>query len=210
MNIIDEGLLSKIDGSSEKYEILHGWDISLSQKCDIQWGSYKLSLYEYIHKNISDDKIDEMLNSIVMEDNHWNWFSKSVHYKQENYKWFHLIADNEIQGACIVYQPKKSFIDQENIFYIEYIAAAPWNRRNLINDKRFNGVGTILLSSISKFISNNYNFRLGFSLHSLPQATSYYEKIGMINYSQNDKSPLKYYEMPETDARKIFEVQNDK
>ena len=208
--VIAEGSLDKSDGSKSEYKILYGWNLELSQKCDIEWNACLLKLFNHINENIKEEDLDEVLQSLQIEDKHWNWFNKTIQLRGENYKWFYLIADEKIQASCVIYQPRKSFIDQENIFYIEFIASAPWNRNNKIWNREYKGTGTTLINTVLKYSNKELNLRLGFSLHSLPKAREYYEKLGMINYPENDKDTLTYYEISEEKANYLLEVDNGK
>ncbi len=198
--IISQGLLKKNDDSEKEYQIIHGWDMKLSQDCDSQWNEHNLKFFQYIDNHFDDEKLDEILQSMQLEDSHWNWFKKSIHCREEGYEWFYLLTGDRIEASCLVYQPKKSAMCKNNIFYIEFIAVAPWNRKTLITEKEYKGVGTILISKILNFLVETLSLIPGFSLHSLPQASGYYEKLGMVNCVSEDKEKLKYYEIFEDKA----------
>ena len=204
VSIISKGTLTKTNGLEEEYEIVYGWNLELSKNCDTQWAEHNLIFFQYIQDNIKEEDLDEVLESLQVEDKHWSWFNKSMHFYADVYKWFYLLAEDKIQGTCVIYQPKESLIGEGNIFYIEFIAAAPWNRKTLITDKEYKGVGTILITAILKYALEKFALRPGFSLHSLPQATGYYEKLGMINCATEDKNRLKYYEIPITEAELLM------
>ena len=203
-SVISKGFLNKIDGSKERYEIVYGWNLELSKNCDTQWAEHNLNFFQYIQDNVDEENLNKVLESLQIEDAHWSWFNKSMHFYTDVYKWFYLLAEEKIQGTCVIYQPKESVIGEGNIFYIEFIAAAPWNRKTLITDKEYKGVGTILITAILKYALETFALRPGFSLHSLPQATGYYEKLGMINCATQDKDRLKYYEIPITEAELLM------
>lgn len=203
-SVISQGLLNKTDGSKEPYGIVCGWNLELSKNCDTQWAEHNFNFFQYIQKNVKEEDLDKVLESLQIEDNHWSWFNKSMHFYADGYKWFYLLAEDKIQGTCVIYQPKESVIGEGNIFYIEFIAVAPWNRKTLIADKEYKGVGTILITAILKYALSRFALRPGFSLHSLPQATGYYEKLGMINCVAQDKDRLKYYEIPMTEAELLM------
>ena len=183
------------DASTVDYTILTGHDIQLTQECDNQWISYNIDFFKFINENVQDKDLDTVLKSIQMEDSHWNWFNKSIQLYSNAYKWFYFLCDNDIQATCVIYQPKQSILSKKNIFYIEFIAVAPWNRKNAIRDKRYNGVGTLLIKSILEYAIETLKLTPGFSLHSLPQATGYYEQLGMVHCSEEDKESLKYFEI---------------
>ncbi len=197
--------LTATDGSTINYQILTGWDMKLSQQCDQQWSEYNIELFQFIHDNFKDSELDEILESIQLEDKHWNWFNKSIHLYSDSYKWFYLLCDEEIQAVCVIYQPKKSILSSKQIFYIEFIAVAPWNRKNSIRDKKFRGLGTLLISSVLKYAIDELKLTPGFSLHSLPQATGYYKSLGMLHCEVADKERLKYFEIPSEKAVMLIE-----
>lgn len=203
-SVISQGLLNKTDGSKEQYKIIYGWNLELSKNCDTQWAEHNLKFFQYIQEHVKEENLDEVLESLQVEDSHWSWFNKSMHFYTDVYKWFYLLAEDKIQGTCIIYQPKESIIGEGNIFYIEYIAAAPWNRKTLITEKEYKGVGTVLITSILKYALETFSLRPGFSLHSLPQAKGYYEQLGMINCATEDKDRLKYYEIPKIEAELLM------
>ena len=160
---IEEGMLSLVSGEENHYKVFHGWNIAASLECDEKWGRSNLELFEHIQQqNFDDDKLAEILNSIQTEDHHWDWFKKSVGTTGDEYEWFYLYADNEPQAACLIYHPKDSALGNSNIFYVEFLAVAPWNRTCLIRKRKYLGVGSILLKTALNFSVNT----LGVDLHS--------------------------------------------
>lgn len=197
-NTIDTGFLIKSDGINIPYIINHGWDLISSNQCDQEWHHFRIQLYERIlASGYSEEEITRILNSIQMEDEHWDWFAKSLKYRSYEYEWFYLYAEGKPQGVCVFYHPKKSLLEAGDIFYIEYLAAAPWNRDSLIHDRIYKGIGTILVKKALDYAVNTLHLRPGFSLHSLPQAYDYYESLGMKHCEEADKGTLLYFEIPE-------------
>jgi len=137
-----------------------------------------------------------MVQSLQLEDAHWRWGKKAVSFYSPEYTWFFLDIGDVAQAACLTYHPKPSAIDGEKIYYIEYIAVAPWNRPNPIG-RRYIGLGRVLVAEVNKYMkSGGFGIRPGFGLHSLPGAEGFYRKIGMMAYSTLDKDGLTYFEMP--------------
>jgi hypothetical protein len=205
--ILEEGLLNHSLGHSTPYSIQHGWNIVSSVECDEVWGSANLELYEYIdQQDFDDDELNRVLDSIQVEDHHWDWFKKSIGCTGDEYEWFYLYADNKPQAACLIYHPKVSAFGNSNIFYVKFLAVAPWNRSCLIREREYLGVGTTLLKTALSFSVNQLGLSPGFSLHSLPQASGYYEKINMINVEGRDEDGLLYFELPNNEANKLLEV----
>lgn len=202
---IESGKLSNRENVAVKYEINHGWDILSANSCDRQWALFNVKLFEYIQRQgYSEEELAAVLSNVKFEHLHWDWFRKSVCYTIEGYEWFYMFAEGEPQGACLIYHPKDSIIDSENIFYIEFIEVAPWNRNNPMGKRRFKGIGSLMIKCVLCFAVKELKLRPGFSLHSLPQAVGYYEKIGMEKYNERDKESLVYFEMPRAKAMEIL------
>ena len=143
------------------------------------------------------------IRGLKFEDSHWNWLKKSIAYPKDEYEWFFLFIDKKPQGACLFFHPKESLLGTYEIFYIEYIAVAPWNRNTGIRPREYKGIGSSLLHCACDYAKNELNLTQGFSLHALPQAVSYYKTIGMINIPESDKEALKYFEMPPDQLRRL-------
>ncbi len=192
--IISKGMLQG-RGSSVEYTIHLGWDLIIAHLCDRSWSTFNFTLLRHIKKlEEAGQDVTPILEAAQLEDEHWRWLDKSFHYRGEGYKWFFLVAENYPQAACLVYQPKNSVAGAGKIFYIEYIATAPWNRTNAIAERVFSGVGSKLLTQVINYARNDLKLSPGFSLHSLPQAEKFYEKIGMTPFPQHDKQGLRFYE----------------
>lgn len=204
---IFNGEIEDFNGYKKPFKIIEGWDFLIAHQCDVEWGVFNKELIDFIvAQNYSDLELKKIEKNLQLDDAHWDWLKKAAVYQGPEYKWFFLYVDEKPQSACIIYHPKKSFINVDlDIYYIEYLAAAPWNRSNPMSHKVFNGVGKITLQSIQDYCSNALGWNLGFSLHSLPKAETYYEHIGMVRCDKldkkvNDNTFLKYYEMMEEQA----------
>lgn len=184
-NIIRKGRNNnQITGETSEIEVLHGIDFNLSKTADLTWVTFNLKLLQHLNDITNGDTLAfrQLYEESQLEDFHWRWLNKAMSYNTNEYEWFYYIAENEIQGVCVIYHPKQSKIDDENVFYIEFVATAPWNRLNRMCDIKFKGIGSALLRESLIYSINILGYRPGFSLHSLPQATTYYEKIGMQNF----------------------------
>lgn len=207
IRIVDTGMLCDASGNEIDYEVRHGWDLLSSHKCDAAWNKWKLELFEEIDKrNYDEDELRKILASIQNEDNHWNWGEKSYHLKSNGYEWFYLYANQEPQGACLIFQPRDSALANSQIFYVKFIAVAPWNRGCLIRERLFKGVGSTLLLSALKVAVEDLGLTPGFSLHSLPQAVGYYEQLEMVRVTDEDEGQLVYFELPLAEASKMVEL----
>ncbi len=207
-NVLCEGKLQRSSSSEEKnYQIYLGADPVSASQCDKLWGSFNLNLIEFIAKqNYDADALKEIAEYIQLDDSHWDWLTKHYVRNGDEYEWFFLYIDNKPQAACLIYHPKDSAIDTGEIFYIEYVAVAPWNRRNPMVEKKYKGAGTEIIRCAMQYATGTLGLRYGFGLHALPKANEFYEKIGMTYLSAFDDKSLSYYEMSEESAKSYMGV----
>lgn len=84
--------------------------------------------------------------------------------------------DTRFQGAIIYRRDGQSLLeDDKGALYVEYLAAAPFNRRGYVSNPAYLGVGEALLTLA---IAHSYHWNLGgrVSLFSLPGALDFYRK----------------------------------
>lgn len=196
------GNLTNLAGHIIPYQVTVGLDKSLSYSATLSWNQAALSFLDYVNQAYPDPADqNNILEAYGTEDAHWNWMSKSLEMTSPEYVWFYLEAGGEVQAIAITYHPKTSQIDtSKELFYIEYLAVAPWNRRGYLPTQQFKGAGSLLISILSDYFPNKYGYPYGFALHSLPQACSYYLKIGMQDLgSDHSKNNLHYFEMSESE-----------
>jgi len=187
------------DYLGKKLTITHGYDFTKAVECDQNWKAYHLKILAYL-KTLSDVEAQSIYSKIDHQDWHWDWMSKTYSTKTDsNYEWFFLDIDGSIEAACLIYFPKNSFLNPtEQIFYIEFIAVAPWNRYSPLETKRYFGLGSFILLRSIGYLAKKYNHSGRFSLHSLAQAEMFYvNKLKMEHIGLNDKPQLKYFELPE-------------
>ncbi len=202
--LVYSGVRENSKGDSVQFQLLHGWDIELANKCDREWTAKNIEILTSIREAAENEEdLLKKVSTLNMEDAHWRWTKKAINLSSQEYNWFFYRAENSVQGACLIYHPKNSVIDEEGIFYIEYVAVAPWNRPNPLEPARFKGVGSELIRYASSFATESLGLRPGFSLHSLPKAAPYYRKIGMTCYPEKSKDSLDYFEMAREAAQKF-------
>lgn len=196
--LIETGTIEEqISKKDVEYTIYHGLNSIFALRADNDWLTFNFELVTELKKVAkSEEELLDLVQQHQFEDFHWRWVDKSVSFSSTEYEWFYLLIADQVQGICLIYHPKPSRIDGQNIFYVDYVAVAPWNRDSLITKKIFKGIGTILIKRALIYSINVLGYRPGFSLHSLPQAVTYYEKIGMINFGPDGtKQNLHYFEM---------------
>lgn len=204
---IEQGELTRVTKEKMPYKIVHGWDLKSSLACDTLWKQSWLELFEQIEQAEEDQaKQEEILASISTEDTHWDWFAKAVDYSTAQYEWFHLYADGKPQAACVIYHPEPSALEPGNIFYVKFVAVAPWNRSCDLRPREFRGLGEIILRAAQRFAVKELKLRPGFCLHSLPRAESFYAKLKMVKVDGKEAESLAYYELPSALAIKLMEA----
>ncbi|WP_293269022.1 GNAT family N-acetyltransferase [Neptunomonas sp.] len=194
--VINTETVTDLTGAKYNAEIIHGWDIGFAMQCDETWGDFHYRVFDYISTKNESER-EALLESCHLEDAHWQWLSKHRGYHSDQYEWFYLMGDDNPQASCLVYHPKKSACSDDDIFYIEFLAVAPWNRPNPLDKQKFKGLGSLLLKNVICHIEKHQGLVKGFSLHSLPKAEGFYTKIGMVRMNQLDKGSMAYFEMLE-------------
>lgn len=185
--------------------ISNGYNFAKSLSCDQNWKNYFQDIYAYLMK-LDEKKAQDVLARINVQDWHWEWSNKTAYTKLDShYEWFYLEIESSVEAVCLIFFPKESILKPaDNIFYIEFVAVAPWNRYTPLEEKRYVGLGSLLLTQAIKFLSQKYQHTGRFCLHSLSQAESFYSsKLKMQHLAVGDKPNLKYFEMPE-DAISLF------
>ena len=205
---IEQGELTHVSEVKFPYEIIHGWNLKSSLECDTLWKQDWITLLNQIQQADPDQaKQNNILASISTEDIRWNWFEKAVAYSTDEFEWFHLYAEDKPQAVCLIYHPKASALDPGDIFYVEYVAVAPWNRDCDIRPRKFKGLGKTILRAAQRFAVKELKLRPGFCLHSLPKAEAVYKKLKMVKVAgKEDEQSLAYYELPQAFAIQLMEV----
>ncbi|MCK4705190.1 MAG: hypothetical protein KAT90_06915 [Gammaproteobacteria bacterium] len=144
-----------------------------------------------------------------IQDAKWDWEKKrNVLSSTIGYCGCALVCNGMTQGLGYfeTLQKYKSRISTNvvlSIIYVEFIATAPWNRRQ-IEKQQYVGVGlTMIYHAINISIDEGLDGRIG--LHSLPQSKEFYEiKCGMTDFGPDvSKDNMHYFEMSNEQA-KVF------
>ena len=137
----------------------------------------------------------------VEEDAEWDWSRLLAECAAvalegtKSYESFGLTCDRDIQAAMIIEtRARKCRHTRRPIVYVEYIAAAPWNRSNIQAPPRFKGCGGTLLEA-----AREWSRRIGaggaLGLHSKERACSFYERMGFVDLGRDDEeNGLHYFE----------------
>ena len=200
-------------GKNYPYTVSIGLDTMMTLSLNDDWSAAKSEAINELRKlypnGMQESESGRILTEYGLTDYGWNWVNKIAHCSSKEYEWFYLIAEGKVQAVCIIYHPKSSIIDGENIFYIDYIASAYWNRNRPGYKRRFSSAGTKLISFAVDHATAKLGYRPGFSLHSLPTAEAYYRRIGMTPYECDpQKENLRYFEANITCANSIREAKH--
>lgn len=193
-NKIASGTVTNCSDHNKNWVIESGVNFLNAATCKEMWTAFTLNLIDKV-RILTGPERETAINQIDAEHIHWDWVNKSKHYQQDEYSWFYFLVDDSIEAVCLTYHPKDSVIDSEKIFYIEYIAVAPWNKAHPLFPRKFSGIGSLMISNLQRYFKDSLGYRYGFSLHSLPQAESYYQHIGMTPIKGHEKDNLPYLEM---------------
>lgn len=205
---IEQGEITHVRQENIPFKIVHGWSLESSFECDTLWKQGWIALLKQIQQAEPDEtKQDEIFASVSTEDFHWDWFKKAVASSTDEFEWFHLYADGKPQAACLIYHPEASALEPGDIFYVKFVAVAPWNRDCKIRPAEFKGLGKTILRAAPRFAVTKLKLRPGFCLHSLPKAEGFYTKLKLVKVDgKEDKQSLPYYELSQVLATELMEA----
>lgn len=139
------------------------------------------------------------------EDHHWDWKWKANEWRPMlGYHSFAITCEGELQGLMLACDFKSARLQAQfgkPIVYVEFLATAPWNRKEIQNPPRYVGVGTIMVAAAVE-VSWELGYRGRVGLHSLPRAEDFYrDKCGMSELGKDAAHQgLMYYEMTDNQA----------
>ncbi len=141
---------------------------------------------------------------------HWDWRQKTKAIQGLlAYPGVSVMCEGVTQGLMIVntssYRCRIPAQAGRELVYVEFLENAPWNRKELLLQPRFRGVGSILVgTAIQLSLAEGFKGRIG--LHSLPQANPWYANTcGMTDLGiDTDKQGLRYFEMTPAQAEAFF------
>lgn len=166
------------------------------------WTAVFVEQLQHLQSTAPTESLADLMVKHSFEDAHWNWLTKSLQLSTSDYMWFSLESSNNVEAAIVIKHPQGSRFDQDEIYYIDYLAIAPWNRSNPLSQRVFKGLGPVLMKEVGKYLNTKLKYREGFSLHSLPQAANFYSKIGMVDFGPDPtKQDLNYFEMNQNEAQ---------
>ena len=158
--------------------------------------------------------IQELVNNRVPRSQwpqslHWNWAQKTSQVQGLlAFRGFSVVAQGVTQGLAQVDLTKSAREPRQigkPLVYIQYLEAAPWNRRELGRTPRLRGIGSALLAA-AVALSEDEGFKGRVGLHSLPQADDFYRRCGMVDLEPDPTyQNLRYFEMTAEQARAFLD-----
>jgi hypothetical protein len=139
----------------------------------------------------------DFLRELNQDDAFWNWaMKKRLSVTNDRYEAYALQYEGLTQGLLwLETQWHRCWRRRDRrLVYIEAIASAPWNRRELQETPYIKGVGTaLLLYARQRSLELGYEGRVG--LHSLASVETFYQGQNMANYGKDpEKENLRYFE----------------
>lgn len=144
------------------------------------------------------------------QSHHWNWREKVEQVREIlAYRGFALELDGRTQGLMQVKTTEVCRLQSQRgkpLVYVDYLETAPWNQRELVEQPRFGGIGTVMLAAAIT-LSREEGFFGRIGLHSLPQSEKFYaDACGMTNLGSDlSKQGLPYFEMTPEQATAFLE-----
>ncbi len=134
------------------------------------------------------------------EHSHWDWRKK--HAATEGliaYRMFGVECEGDMQGLMLVstagHPCRIAEQRGKEQVYIDFVASAPWNSRELVDSPRYGLVGRVLIATaVQLSLAEGFRGRVG--LHSLPQSETFYAtNCGMTDLGKDTKKEgLRYFE----------------
>ena len=132
------------------------------------------------------------------QSSHWNWIDKPFLFAshQEHVLGALVGQDDRCHGMMLItWATRSRLVPDRNAVHVEYLEVAPWNRRGF-SEREYRGIGMLLLSyAIAWSEELDMNGRV--NLCSLPQAESFYERIGFVEVGVGDgqQANMKFFEL---------------
>ncbi len=196
-------------GKTFKIDLAEGLDTLHIEFMEAQWApalkrQYDIAILQFFQLPSSDrtkEKWYEISGELAVQDNHWEWRTKSSIAPGTNRRVFSLLNSGDVEAAMMLLFGERSR-DQAAlpIVYVDFVAVAPWNRKAFQDPQRFRGLGTVMLGAAVELSRTlGHDGRCG--LHSLPQSEGFYRQIGMRDFGLDaSKSLLRYFEFDTSGA----------
>ncbi|MBK8035700.1 MAG: hypothetical protein IPK22_00985 [Verrucomicrobiaceae bacterium] len=112
------------------------------------------------------------------EDSRWDWERKlQIRGKELTCETFCIKVGDSLEGMMMINNASYSrlYLGKE-LVYVEFLATAPWNRKEIRNPRQHGGVGEILIEAAIR-LSLEYELEGRIGLVSLPGAEGFYRHV---------------------------------
>lgn len=144
-----------------------------------------------------------------LQDWHWDWQRKvDMFGGRLDYQSFAIECGGMTQGlmlCSLVQMARETSQRNQHMVYVDYIHAAPWNRRRFTDTPLYRGVGGLLIAAAVS-LSREQEFAGRIGLHALPQSEDWYRHhCGMTDLGiDSGYQELRYFEMTATQAERFL------
>ena len=187
-------------GKPFKIDVVEGLDDTHLDYIEQCWRplierQHKTALLQYFllpQPSQTEEAFRDILGKLGIPDQHWNWRRKCAIAPGSNRQMYALLNGSHVEAVMMLLSGRTSQLDTPGLplVYVDFVAAAPWNRGSIQRPERFHGMGTMMLgAAVEVSRMQKLNGRCG--LHSLPSAESFYRHIGMKEFGID----ASYYDM---------------
>lgn len=143
------------------------------------------------------------------QDLNWNW--EEILRKTRGmlaYDSMGILSDGILEGLMALNTTtKKCQLESQkgnDIVYIELLSTAPWNRKDMTDEVKLRGVGSILVAAATKY-SFEVEFKGRIGLHALPQSEAFYRKFPhLTEVGVDPDKKMIYFESTPEEAKKFL------
>ncbi len=199
MNRIQTSLLERSTQQIVEATLVTELTVDAVCKIEATWSETRIESARRLHQS----------GNLVPEHWHWDWSKKAQKLKFLAYQCMAIECSGTVQGLIMTSTTR--FLARlepdvgKPLLYVEYLEAAPWNVKPIVESPRYAGVGIRLIEA-ALHLSNEEGFHGRLGLHSLPQAESFYgDRCHMLSLGPDSScQDLPYYEMTRTQATEFL------
>lgn len=162
-----------------------------------------------IHQRLRQLPRGSQTGDADLQDWHWDWRKKADLFAGRlDYQSFALECGGMTQGlmlCSLVQVAREPSQRNQHLAYVDYVHAAPWNRRRFTDTPLYRGVGRILIAAAVS-LSREQEFAGRIGLHALPQSELWYrDRCGMTDLGIDAAyQGLRYFEMTTAQADRFL------
>lgn len=201
-------------GKPFRVDLAEGMDAGHVDFIEQRWApvlkrQYDLALLHFFQlppNQQTEEKWEEVLGAFGAPDEHWQWRTKCTIAPGTNRQVLSLLNASNVEAAMVLLSGKRSRdVPPRPIVYVDFVAVAPWNRREIQSPQRFRHLGTVLLgAAVARSFALGLDGRC--ALHSLTQSEGFYRRIGMTDLGIDARyGSLRYFEFTNQSARTFID-----